>query len=249
MQVENIQIHEGSVGQPHRKIGTAKARVGAATAFSKTPTLEDVNFKLREEALRLGEKQSSTSGMSAACQQCPGKLSPHAAMLSSWSLTNASVRSVPKLSSGRPFYVDSAERTYPVNWSSQRRAATFWVLVAALGVGLLSTACSQSQSQLDPPGGFGSPVISRSVTPSPSPDTPTVMGDGTNSVKPSGDTQTGIDATDSLCHELKRDLEEAITETLADLRDAGMAPEFMPSRNDLKKELSSALRANGCSGF
>ena len=31
-----------------------KVQVGAATAFSKTPTLDDVNAKLREEAVKLG---------------------------------------------------------------------------------------------------------------------------------------------------------------------------------------------------
>lgn len=47
-----ILTDEGS--RPFRPLGTITARVGAATAFSKAPTLEDVNFKLQEAALKLG---------------------------------------------------------------------------------------------------------------------------------------------------------------------------------------------------
>lgn len=54
MQIGEIEIHEGDVDRPYKKIGTVRARVGAATAFSKSPTLEDVNFKLTEEALKQG---------------------------------------------------------------------------------------------------------------------------------------------------------------------------------------------------
>lgn len=53
----------------------------------------------------------------------------------------------------------------------------------------------------------------------------------------------------SLCRELKRDLHEAITEMLKDLREAGTSAEFMPSRSDLNRELGSALQANGSSDF
>ena len=42
--------------------------------------------------------------------------------------------------------------------------------------------------------------------------------DGPNTVKPSGDFQSGFDITDSICDELKRDLEKALDETMADLR-------------------------------
>ena len=44
MRIEDIEVHAGEI----------KARVGAATIFSKTPTIEDVNFKLREEAMKKG---------------------------------------------------------------------------------------------------------------------------------------------------------------------------------------------------
>src|ERR1044072_6015526 len=54
MQIEAIEIHDGKPAQPYRVVGDVKAKVGAATAFSKAPTLDDVNAKLREQAARLG---------------------------------------------------------------------------------------------------------------------------------------------------------------------------------------------------
>lgn len=54
MRIKNIEIHAGPIDRPHKIIGKIKAKVGAATIWSKTPTIEDVNFKLREEALRCG---------------------------------------------------------------------------------------------------------------------------------------------------------------------------------------------------
>jgi len=52
--VEEIEIHDGKPPQSYKTLGDVRARVGAATAFSKSPTVEDVNFKLREEAIKLG---------------------------------------------------------------------------------------------------------------------------------------------------------------------------------------------------
>ncbi len=49
-----IQILTGAPEGEFRSLGLVKAQVGAATAFSKTPTIEDVNFKLQEQAVRLG---------------------------------------------------------------------------------------------------------------------------------------------------------------------------------------------------
>lgn len=49
-----FEIVAGETSRPHRVIGPVKARVGAATVFSKTPTLEDVNWKLQETARRMG---------------------------------------------------------------------------------------------------------------------------------------------------------------------------------------------------
>jgi len=54
MRIEDIEVHTGPISRPYKVIGAIKARVGAATIFSKTPTIEDVNFKLREEALKIG---------------------------------------------------------------------------------------------------------------------------------------------------------------------------------------------------
>ena len=54
MNVEEIEIHAGDIDRPYRVIGSIKAQTGAATAFSKAPTMEDVNFKLREVALKQG---------------------------------------------------------------------------------------------------------------------------------------------------------------------------------------------------
>jgi hypothetical protein len=49
-----IEIHTGDPGRPYKSLGSIQARVGAATALSKTPTLEDVNFKLQEVAASKG---------------------------------------------------------------------------------------------------------------------------------------------------------------------------------------------------
>jgi hypothetical protein len=57
LQVEDIDIFAGEPSQGYRVLGPLKARVTAATAFSKTPTTEDVNVKLRERAVRLGTTQ------------------------------------------------------------------------------------------------------------------------------------------------------------------------------------------------
>ena len=54
MKIEQIEIHAGAIDRPYKVIGKIKAKVGAATIWSKTPTIEDVNFKLREEASRRG---------------------------------------------------------------------------------------------------------------------------------------------------------------------------------------------------
>jgi len=54
MRIEDIEIHAGVITRRHRVIGEIKATVGAATLWSKTPTIEDVNFKLREKAMKRG---------------------------------------------------------------------------------------------------------------------------------------------------------------------------------------------------
>ncbi len=54
MKITEIEIHAGDVDRPYKAIGEISAKVQAATAFSKTPTIEDVNLKLQEQASRMG---------------------------------------------------------------------------------------------------------------------------------------------------------------------------------------------------
>ena len=70
MKVTEIEIHAGDVDQPYRTVGVISAQVEAATLFPKTPTLEDINFKLQEKASQLGAnaviKVEYNRGMSQA---------------------------------------------------------------------------------------------------------------------------------------------------------------------------------------
>ncbi len=54
MKVNEIEIHAGDIERPYRIVGNISAKVGAATLFSKTPTIEDVNFRLQERASQVG---------------------------------------------------------------------------------------------------------------------------------------------------------------------------------------------------
>jgi hypothetical protein len=54
MNPEQIEIHTDNPGRPYRQLAAISARVGAGSAYSKAPTMEDVNFKLREQASKLG---------------------------------------------------------------------------------------------------------------------------------------------------------------------------------------------------
>ena len=49
-----IEIVTGPTTRTFKSMGQVKARVGAATIYSKTPTIEDVNFKLQEVAANMG---------------------------------------------------------------------------------------------------------------------------------------------------------------------------------------------------
>lgn len=53
MRIENIEIHVGKPECTYVEIGPIKAQVGATTIFSSTPTLDDVNQKLRETAVEM----------------------------------------------------------------------------------------------------------------------------------------------------------------------------------------------------
>ncbi len=52
--IEDIEIWAGEPAREYRVLAPLKARVTAATLLSKTPTVEDVNLKLREQASLLG---------------------------------------------------------------------------------------------------------------------------------------------------------------------------------------------------
>jgi len=54
MKVTEIEIHAGDFDHPYRTVGEISAKVEAATLLLKTPTLEDINFKLQEKASQLG---------------------------------------------------------------------------------------------------------------------------------------------------------------------------------------------------
>src|SRR5437868_1933104 len=54
MKINDIEIHTGGVSVPYRALGQITAKVSKASLFSKSPTIEDANFKLQEEALKLG---------------------------------------------------------------------------------------------------------------------------------------------------------------------------------------------------
>ena len=75
------------------------------------------------------------------------------------------------------------------------------------------------------------------------------LGCDSNTTKPSGDYQTGIDATDKQCAQLKKDLEKSIDKTIADLKKQGMDSSMIPSRSEIKKQFEGPLKANGCSGY
>ena len=47
MQVQDIEIHTGDIARPYQAVRNIKAKVGASHVLSKTPTIEDVNFKLQ----------------------------------------------------------------------------------------------------------------------------------------------------------------------------------------------------------
>jgi hypothetical protein len=52
--ITDIAIHAGSIEQPHKVIGEITAKVSKGSLLSKSPTIEDVNFKLQEQASKIG---------------------------------------------------------------------------------------------------------------------------------------------------------------------------------------------------
>ncbi|MDP9343943.1 MAG: zinc ribbon domain-containing protein [Actinomycetota bacterium] len=55
MRVEDVEIlTDDRIGRPYEVLGLIEARVTAGAAWNKARTVEDVNSKLREVALRMG---------------------------------------------------------------------------------------------------------------------------------------------------------------------------------------------------
>lgn len=73
MRVDQIEIHDGEPDRPYETVGDVRARMGARTAFNKAPTLDEINSKLREEALKAGQPESSMSATSVAQSRPRGR--------------------------------------------------------------------------------------------------------------------------------------------------------------------------------
>jgi hypothetical protein len=74
MRVEEIEIFvDDRIGRPYRSVGPISARVTSGAGWNKARTIEDVNSKLREEALRMGQAQSSTSRTPEVSLRLPGR--------------------------------------------------------------------------------------------------------------------------------------------------------------------------------
>jgi hypothetical protein len=54
MKITDISIHSGEIPAPYRTLREITAKVSKGSILSKSPTIEDVNFKLQEEASKLG---------------------------------------------------------------------------------------------------------------------------------------------------------------------------------------------------
>jgi hypothetical protein len=54
MQITEIAIHANDITQPYKALREITAKVPKGSLLSKSPTIEDVNFKLQEEASKLG---------------------------------------------------------------------------------------------------------------------------------------------------------------------------------------------------
>ncbi|MEM4202257.1 MAG: heavy metal-binding domain-containing protein, partial [Candidatus Hadarchaeum sp.] len=53
-ELAKIRIYSEAPDVPYEVIGTVQAKVHATTAFSREPTLEEVNQKLKERAQKMG---------------------------------------------------------------------------------------------------------------------------------------------------------------------------------------------------
>lgn len=54
MTITEIAIYADDIGQPYKVLREIAVKVSKGSLFSKSPTIEDANFKLQEEASKLG---------------------------------------------------------------------------------------------------------------------------------------------------------------------------------------------------
>jgi len=54
MKIIDIAIHADGIAEPYSILGEITAKVSKASLLSKSPTIEDVNFKLQEQASQRG---------------------------------------------------------------------------------------------------------------------------------------------------------------------------------------------------
>jgi hypothetical protein len=54
MGADQVEIFTGDADRQYQQLGRIHAKLGGATMFSKAPTVEDGNSKLREEAMQMG---------------------------------------------------------------------------------------------------------------------------------------------------------------------------------------------------
>ncbi|MGD1098602.1 MAG: hypothetical protein ABSB35_42325 [Bryobacteraceae bacterium] len=54
MKITDIAIHADGISEPYKAVREITAKVSKGSLFSKSPTIEDVNFKLQEEAAKFG---------------------------------------------------------------------------------------------------------------------------------------------------------------------------------------------------
>jgi hypothetical protein len=54
MKITDIAVHSGGIDEPYRRLKEITVKVSKGSIMSKSPTIEDANFKLQEEAAKLG---------------------------------------------------------------------------------------------------------------------------------------------------------------------------------------------------
>jgi hypothetical protein len=54
MRIDDIELHAGDLDRPYTVIADIRARVQSPTAFSRTRTTDEVDSRIREEAMKVG---------------------------------------------------------------------------------------------------------------------------------------------------------------------------------------------------